>query len=62
MWRVCKEAGRSWPVICPEDDVIDYMIMEAVYLKVNREDREAQKEQERAEWKKNKVQELKKYT
>lgn len=47
-----KEAGRSWPVICPEDDVIDYMVMEAVAIRVQREDEQARKEHERNEWKK----------
>lgn len=47
MWRVCKEAGRPWPTICPEDDVIDYMVMEAIYLRVQAEDVKAQKEAER---------------
>jgi hypothetical protein len=44
MFRVYKEAGRPWPVLCPEDDVIDYMVMEAVSLKVRKEDRDAQEE------------------
>jgi hypothetical protein len=51
LWRVHKEAGRPWPVICPEDDVIDYMVMEAVALKVRHEDEKARKEAERKEWK-----------
>jgi hypothetical protein len=34
-------------VICPEDDVIDYMVMEAVSIKVNREDAKAQREAEK---------------
>lgn len=43
LWRACKEAGRSWPVL-DDDEVIDFQIMEAVALKVNREDKkEAQK-------------------
>ncbi len=47
-----KEAGRPWPVICPEDDVIDYMVMEAVAIRVQREDEQARKDHERKEWKK----------
>jgi PHD/YefM family antitoxin component YafN of YafNO toxin-antitoxin module len=47
MWRVCKEAGRPWPVLCPEDDVIDYMVMEAVYLKVQKQDERHRKDAER---------------
>lgn len=47
MWRVCKDAGRPWPIICPEDDVLDYMVMEAVHLKVQDEEAKARKEAER---------------
>lgn len=49
MWRVCKEAGRSWPVICDDDDVVDYMIMEAVALKVAQADEQAREEAKRKE-------------
>jgi hypothetical protein len=59
MWRVCKEAGRPWPVICADDPVIDYMIMEAVALKVRKQDREAEKTREREDFKRQKQQELK---
>lgn len=61
MWRVCREAGRAWPRLS-DDDVIDYMVMEAVYLKVKQEEREAEKEQQRAQWKKSSIEELKQYT
>jgi hypothetical protein len=44
MWRVCRSAGRPWPVVCPEDDVIDYMIMEAVALKARKQDEQDRKE------------------
>lgn len=47
MWRVCKEGGRSWPVICAEDPVIDYMVMEAVALRVFHADEKARKDSER---------------
>lgn len=47
MWRVYRDAGRPWPVIC-DDDVIDYMVMEAVAIKVRREDEQLQKEAEEA--------------
>lgn len=50
MWRVCKAAGRPWPVLCPEDDVIDYMVMEAVALKIQKEDEKAKKDAERKQW------------
>lgn len=59
MWRVCKSAGRPWPVIVPDDEVLDYMVMEAVALKVDKQDREAQKQQEIQEWKKQQQQRLK---
>lgn len=58
MWRVCKSAGRPWPVIC-EDDVLDFMICEAVALKVRKEDEAAQKEAERNQWKKDQREKLK---
>lgn len=58
MWRVYKEAGRPWPTIS-EDPVLDYMVMEAVALKVRKEDREAEKERRREDFKKQKQQELK---
>lgn len=57
MWRVCKEAGRSWPVICA-DPVLDYMVMEAVMLKVRKQDEEAHKVEERKAWKKKQQEEL----
>jgi hypothetical protein len=46
MWRVCKEAGRPWPRLS-DDDVIDYMVMEAVCLRVAREDEKAKKAAEK---------------
>jgi hypothetical protein len=48
MWRVYKAGGRPWPVICPEDDVLDYMVMEAVSIKAAMEDKKRQ-EEEKAE-------------
>ena len=55
MWRATKEGRRPWPVIC-EDDVVDFQIMEAVYLKTAMEDiknrEKAEKEQKKKEWKK----------
>lgn len=55
MWRVCKAAGRPWPRLS-EDDVIDYMVMEAVCLRVQREDekhrKEAEKQSEMDQWRK----------
>lgn len=54
MWRVCKEANRPWPTLC-DDAVIDYMVMEAVAIKAQREDEAARKEAERKEFKKNRA-------
>lgn len=45
-----KEAGRPWPVLSP-DPVIDYMLMEAVFLKVQREQKDAETRKKQAEWK-----------
>ena len=50
LWRVCKEAGRPFPSL-DEDDVIDFMITEAVALKVDKEDAAAQKKAEVKDWK-----------
>lgn len=46
-----QAANRPWPVIS-EDSVIDYMVMEAVFIKVQKEDRDAEKKAERQNWKK----------
>lgn len=51
LWRVCKAAGRPWPTLS-EDPVVDFMVMEAVYLKVQKEDDEAIKDAKRKNWKK----------
>lgn len=57
MWRIYKESNRPWPVIC-EDDVVDFMIMEAVAVRSKIEQDEAEKEQARMkevkDWKKDK--------
>lgn len=54
MWRICTAAKRPWPVL-DEDDVIDYMVMEAVGVKAMVEDernrKEAQKKKEVDQWK-----------
>ena len=59
MWRVCKEAGRPWPTLCPEDDVLDYMVMEAVYLRVQKQEEQARKDAERKRWQKDQQERLK---
>lgn len=55
VWRATKAASRPWPVLC-EDDVVDFQVMEAVYLKVTMEDiknrEKAEKEQKKKDWKK----------
>lgn len=48
-----KAAGRPWPVLCPEDDVMDFMICEAVAIKAHKEDEKAQERQRRDDFKKN---------
>lgn len=58
LWRVCKAAGRPWPIIVPEDDVLDYMVMEAMFLKIQSQDKEAAKEAERQAWKAKRKKEL----
>ena len=45
LWRASRAAGRPWPQIS-DDDVIDFQVMEAVYLKVEAEDAKAKKEAE----------------
>lgn len=50
MWRTHKAANRPWPVIS-QDPVIDYMIMEAVLMKVRKQEADQQKKVEREEWK-----------
>lgn len=59
MWRVCKEANRPWPTLT-DDDVLDYMVMEAVAIKARREEAEAQKEHERKAWRKERGESLEK--
>lgn len=51
LWRICKEAGRPFPQLT-DDDVLDFMVMEAVTIKVHAEDAAEQKKNERAAWKK----------
>jgi hypothetical protein len=53
LWRIHKAAGRPWPELC-EDDVIDFMIMEAIALKAAKEDKDAEKSRQVEEFKKDK--------
>lgn len=48
---MCEAANRPWPVIDEADDVIDFLVMEAVAIKVQREEVKAAQEQKKAEWK-----------
>lgn len=50
MWRTYRAANRPWPRIS-DDDVNDYMVMEAVAMKARQEDAEAQQAQERKNFK-----------
>lgn len=43
---MCRAAGRPFPTLS-DDPVIDYLVMEAVALKVTKEDAEAEKEAEK---------------
>ena len=52
MWRVYKEAGRPIPRFS-EDDVLDYMVIESILLKLRREEEEAQKKVTTREWRGN---------
>lgn len=45
LWRVCKEAGRPFPQVS-DDDVTDYLVMEAVFIKAMAEQEKHQKEAE----------------
>lgn len=58
MWRVYKAAGRPWPEIVPDDPVLDYYVMEAVYLKVQQEDAHNRKVQARKDAQRAAMQEL----
>lgn len=46
LWRVYKEAGKPFPDLT-DDDVLNYLIMEAVTLKAKHQEAEAQKEAEK---------------
>lgn len=56
LWRTCKASGRPFPTVS-DDDVLDFMVMEAVTLKVQAEDaaaaKKAEQEREKKEWKSN---------
>jgi hypothetical protein len=45
LWRVHKAAGKPFPDFT-DDDVMNYLITEATFIKANREDAEAHKKAE----------------
>jgi hypothetical protein len=49
MWHTLRAAGRPWPKLDP-DPVIDYMIMEAIHIKIGREQQEAEKAAKLEAW------------
>lgn len=51
MWRTYKEAGRPIPRFS-DDDYVDYCVIEAISLKVLKEEAKERKAQEREAWKK----------
>lgn len=53
IWRAYKEANRPWPQL-DDDDVIDFMITEAIAVKVAKEDQDEDRKQETKKWKKDK--------
>lgn len=54
LWRTSKEAGRPFPVL-DDDDVIDFMITEAVAARIYKEEHEGRKEEKVKAWKKDKA-------
>lgn len=50
MWRVHRAANRPWPILS-DDPIVDYMVMEAVFLRVQQEEADAEKERARKDWK-----------
>lgn len=50
MARVYKETNRSFPRVS-DDDVIDYMVLEAVVVKLGEEQKEMDKKAEIEDWK-----------
>jgi hypothetical protein len=51
---VCKAAGKPLPPFS-DDDVIDYLVTEAIVAKSWKEDEDRQKAQKLEEWKRGKV-------
>lgn len=51
MWRAYKQAGKPFPKL-DSDDVVDYLIMEALATKSAKEDTEARRQAEIETWRK----------
>lgn len=51
MWLAHEAANRPWPVL-DEDPVIDFKIMEAVAVRVQRTKQKAREEAEKRQWRK----------
>ena len=49
LFRTLKEAGRTLPEFS-DDDVLDYMVVEAVVMKAREEEAEEKKKAERRAW------------
>lgn len=50
VWRVFRQAGRAIPEFS-DDPVTDYLVVEAIALKISKEDADARKNAEREAWK-----------
>lgn len=48
-WRATREAGRPIPTYS-DDDVLDFMVVEAVMLSVNEAQKRVQEDHQSAEW------------
>lgn len=49
-WRVHKAAGRPYPKVCA-DEVVDYLVIEALALKAGKEREDAEVEAKKQAWK-----------
>lgn len=53
LWHIHKQAGRPWPTLS-EDDVTDYMVMEAVAIKAAKQEEKAQRQAKAQDFKQDK--------
>lgn len=51
LWQTYREAGRPIPTFS-DDDVLDYMVVEALMVKMADEKRKEQDKQKRDQWRK----------